>query len=136
MFESTIIDYIASSPINSYLSSYMGRPSIFSGQAPEEVDFPYVIVLIKSEIPVDSIITRFKIDIDVYHFNTTEKIVKEIIHEIRKELDNTRLNSDRFKDIRIRRDTYFKINVPDPRGILYRLEFTARATRTDWIKSI
>lgn len=137
MIESSIIDLLAGMTLASSLTTYNGRPSIFSGMGPEDVDFPYLVVYVRTETPPDdSIIDRFKVTIDVFDWSTSEKIAKDIAFKIINGLDNTRFNHDRYSDIRLRKDIYFKINVPDPRGIQLRVEFTGRGTRSEWIKSI
>ena len=136
MFESEVIDVIASNPVNTLLSSYRGRPSVFSKTAPEEIDFPYVVIDIQETSPSDSIITRFLIEINVFDYSTSEKIAREIVFSISNALDNIILQSERFADIRIRRGTVQSVSVPDPRGIQYYLQFEARGSREYWSKTI
>lgn len=136
MFESEIIDMIANIPESSLLSTYNGRPSIFSGQGPEEVDFPYVVINIQELNPPDSIITRFLVEVSIFDFGTSEKDVRIIAFSISNALDNMLIQSERFADIRIRRGILSKINVPDSRGIQYYLSFDARGSREYWAKSI
>lgn len=136
MFESEIINLIANDPISSLLSSYRGRPSIFSKMGPEEIDFPYVVVNIIERDPPDSIITRFLIDVNVFDYSTTLKIAREIVFGISNVLDNQLIQSERFADIRTRRGTVNQIDVPDPRGIHYYMEFEARGSREFWSKTI
>ena len=136
MFESEIIDLIASDPINTLLSTYRGRPSIFSRMAPEEIDFPYVVVDISEINPPDSIITRFLIEVDVFDFGTSGKIARQIVFGISNALDNQLIQSERFADIRIRRGTVNTLDVPDPRGFQYLMIFDARGSRELWSKTI
>lgn len=136
MFEAKVIDTIQTINSVALLSTYAGRPSIFSGMAPEDVDFPYVVINIEEELPEDSIITRFRINVECFDYNTTEKNIRIIMFDITNALDNITLQHFRYGDIRIRRDIQFKIDVPDPRGIHYRMEFTARGSRTFWAKTI
>lgn len=136
MFESEIIDLIANDPISSSLSLYRGRPSIFSKMGPEEIEFPYVVINIIEREPPDSIITRFYIEVNVFDYNTSVKTAREIVFGISNALDNQLIQSERFADIRIRRGTVTIIDVPDPRGIHYYMEFEARGSREFWSKTI
>lgn len=136
MFESEIIDMIAAIPESSLLSTYRGRPAVFSGMGPEDIPFPYVVIDIGELNPPDSIITRFLIEINVFDFGTSESNVRRIAFSISNALDNQLIQSERFADIRIRRGTRNRIDVPDPRGIQYYLTFEARGSREYWTKSI
>jgi hypothetical protein len=136
MFEKEIIDIIACLPENNLLSAYRGRPSIFSGCGPEDVDFPYVVINIEELSPPDSIITRFQIDANVFDYGTSEKTARDISFCISNAIDNIRINNARFTDIRIRRGIRFKIDVPDPRGIHYLVRFDARGSRFYWTKNL
>lgn len=140
MFEGELINLIAADPLISKLSTYRGRPSIFSKMAPEEIEFPYIVINIDELTPPDNIITRFQIDIDVYDWSTSEKIAREIVFSLSNALDNNGngplLQSERFSDIRIRRNTVNSLVVPDPRGIQYHLTFHARGSREYWSKTI
>lgn len=136
MFESELIDLIANDPISSSLSTYRGKPSIFSKMGPEEIDFPYVVIDIQELSPPDSIITRFYIEVNVFDYGTSAKIIREIVFGISNALDNQLIQSERFSDIRIRRGTVNILDVPDPRGIQYLLTFEARGSREFWSKTI
>ena len=136
MFESELIDLIANDPVISLLSSYRGRPSIFSKMGPEEIDFPYVVIDIQEISPPDNIITRFYIEVNVFDFGNSEKVARQIVFGISNALDNQLIQSERFADIRIRRGTVNSLAVPDPRGIQYLLTFEARGSREFWSKTI
>jgi hypothetical protein len=136
MFEKQIIDIISNLPIVDLLSIYRGRPSIFSGSGPEDVDFPYIVINIEEINPPDSIITRFQLDVNVFDYGTSEKNARDISFFIVNAIDNVRINNVRYTDIRIRRDIRFKIDVPDPRGIHYLTRFDARGSRYYWAKTL
>lgn len=136
MFEAELIEQIASLPEADYLSIYQGRPSIFSGQAPEEIDFPYIVFDIVERNPEDNIITRFEILMNIFDYSTSETTIRKIAFSISNALDNITIQCERFSDIRLRRGTRYKVNVPDPRGIQYYLTFDARGSREYWAKTI
>ena len=136
MFEAEIINAIANINEASLLSTYYGRPSIFSGQAPEDIDFPYIVINIMETFPPDSIITKFDIDINIFDYSLSEVIVRELIFAITNNLDNIIIQSERYADIRLRRNTTNKMEVPDPRGIHYLMTFLARGSREYWSKTI
>ena len=136
MFEQEIVDFLASDPLNIYLSTYRGRPSVFSKMAPEEVNFPYVVIDIQEVSPPDSIITRFLLEVNVFDYSTSVSLARKIVFSISNALDNQLMQSERFSDIRIRRGTVQSVDVPDPRGIQYYMQFDARGSREYWSKSI
>lgn len=136
MFEAELIEQISSLPESDYLSTYQGRPSIFSGQAPEEIDFPYIVFDIVEKEPEDNIITIFEIQMHLFDYSTSESNIRKIAFSICNAIDNITIQCERFTDIRIRRSTRYKIDVPDPRGIQYYLSFDARGSRAYWAKTI
>jgi hypothetical protein len=136
MFEKEIIDLIADIPESDLLSSYAGRPSIFSDSAPEDVAFPYIVVSIDELSPPGFVISRFQLDIGVFDYGTSHKNVRSIIFSIQNILDCQRISSVKYNDIRIRRESMYHIDVPDPRGIHYLLRFEARGSRFYWTKTI
>lgn len=136
MFEPEVIEEISSLPEADLLSSYQGRPSVFSGQAPEDIEFPYIVFDIVEREPEDNVITRFEIQMNIFDYGTSETNIRKIAFSVSNALDNKILQCERFSDIRTRRNVRYKITVPDPRGIQYYLEFEARGSRSYWSKTI
>jgi len=137
MFEGEIITlFLNSTDIVDNISSYAGQPSIFTNEAPEEVDFPYIVFDIRTISPPDSIIDRFMVDIDCYDYKNSGAGLRTLVNSINETLDNQRVNNSRYSDIRIRRDIYSRVPTGDPRAFHYHIQIEARATRKKWMSTI
>lgn len=139
MFGKELFNLISSVPsIYNNLSSIGGLPNIFPNSSPENTPFPYIIYKINStNNNKDSIIELFNIIFDVFDYNTSPNIIETIVNSLIEVIDNVLINnSSYYSKIRIRRENFFILENDDPRALQYRIYFTARATRSNWINSI
>lgn len=136
MFEAELLQQLNTITINNLLSVYNGAPAKFSCMAPEDVQFPYLVVTIEEDKPSDSIISRFRIIIEVFDYSSSIVKARDIVSDTIDVLDRIKIdNNEWYDDIRIWHDIHMRVEVPDPRGIQYRIEYEARATRSKWIKT-
>lgn len=136
MFEAAIINKLATDGVlTDVLSEYNEEPSIFSDEAPEGAEFPYIVVRIFGGDRVGPV-QSYRCDVDVFDYNKSRVNSRIAAQQIEYDLDDNRLTSKRFIDLRI---ILFSGPTPiedeDPRDIRITTQFEVRATRSKWMIS-
>jgi hypothetical protein len=134
MFEKTVINkLLTDSTLTGLLSVFEGSPAIFSDEAPECATMPYMVVAIQgttSEGPVQ----QFRVDVDFFDYNKSRKNSRIAAQQIEYDLDDNRLTSERYIDLRFMLFSGpTSIQGDDPRDIRVNLQFDVRATRSKWM---
>jgi hypothetical protein len=144
MFESSLLRVLqANTDITALLSTYQGRPSIFSEFAPQDAELPYLIFRIGTIATMDVSIQRFNIVIDIYDKKTSYKNIRSVAFQTQLFLDRARIAHSRFGKIRI---YYFSdgevdemglggAREYDPRSIHWNMLFKARSGRKEWSRN-
>jgi hypothetical protein len=130
MFESTLITFLQNDNILAgYVSQYNSKAAIFSDEAPEDAELPYIVLRITSSAGPDPSVQKFSIFIEYFDDNKSRVNSRAAASRTILLLDRKHLDHDRYATIRI----YFFDGSPieecDPRKIHYSLQFEARAGR-------
>lgn len=135
MIESTVINkLLAESDITTRIATYNGAPSIFSNNAPENADFPYIIVRIDGGDPEGPVLP-YNCYIDIIDWWESRVLAREVSFWIIKALDEQVLTHDRYIDARswlFSGPTNLE-DEDDPRTIQINTQFYVRCTRSKWM---
>lgn len=135
MFEAALLTELKrDTELTGYLSEYKGEPSIFSENAPEGAGQMFIVFSIQSTANDFMGIELFTIFVDIYNFNNSWSDCRKAANRVKNWLDTKTLNSDRYDHIRISFFSGSPVPGPDPRDIHYNLQFSARASRKEWME--
>jgi hypothetical protein len=134
MFEKTVINKLmADSTLTDLLTVYEDYPSIFSNEAPEKATVPYIVVAIQGTT-TEGPVQQFRVDVDFFDYNKSRKNSRIAAQQIEYDLDENRLTSERYIDLRfLLFSGPTSIQGDDPRDIRINLQFDVRATRSKWM---
>lgn len=138
MFEFELIEALQNDDLLSrHLSTYDGKPSIFSEYAPAPVKMPVIVFnIIRTSGYDNSSIQEFTIMVDYFDYQKARANSRIAAQQIEFILDFKTLQSERYTDIRLRFFSGGPIPEPDNLSIHYNLQFQARATRRAWMATI
>lgn len=135
MFETSIINKLAAeTDLVSYLNTYNSSPSIFSNEAPEDADFPYIVIRIDGGDPYGPV-QDYNMYVDIMDYYDSRAGAREAAFWVKVALDEIVLTHDRFIDLRIypfAGPTHIE-EESDPRSIQINSQFTIRVTRSKWM---
>lgn len=134
MFEKALIDFLAADEIlKGYLSLYNSAAAIFSDEAPEDAELPYIVFRItQSAIEEHPAVKRFSIFIEYFDDDKSRVDSREAAQRLELLLDHCHLQCDRYGLVRIFFFDGEAVEETDPRMIHYSLQFEARAGRKDF----
>jgi hypothetical protein len=137
MFESSLLMALqADATITALVSTFMGRPAIFSELAPETAELPYIVFRITRTSNESVAVEQFNLYIDYYDFDTTFKKSRQAAERLEHLLDRGVLEHERYGCIRLFFYSGEQIVEDDPRSIHYNMLFEARAGRKAWSADI
>jgi hypothetical protein len=136
MIESAIISALkADSGLVAYISVYRGAPAVFSEEAPEDAETPYITIRI-SRSTEDLIVQNMNMYVDLWDYNKSRKETREAVEKIEFALDNKEFSTDRYSNIRCWFFSGSQVDGEDPRDIHYNQQFTIRATRKKFLQQL
>ena len=136
MFESAIITRLQSdAEFAGYLSTFGGKPSVFSDFAPEKAARPFAVVTIRKQND-SAVIDRFTVMVDYYDMNTSRARMRNAAMRIECLLDRTHMEHERFKTIRLFYENSGEVFNADRRDIHYNLMFSAHAGRAKFVDNL
>jgi hypothetical protein len=134
MFESSILTVLkADTALAAMVSTVASSPAIFSGQAPEDTPFPYIVFDINGYDGGSLAVDRFTVSLNYFDQSTSSKKAREAVQRIISLLDYTTLSHTQYNAIRLFRSSFGPVAMDDPRDIQYNIIFDARAGRKKWI---
>lgn len=141
MWDSALYDkLIGDSELAQFVSTFSGKPSVFSDSAPENVDFPYIVFTINGSTNPDSVVDTFSVEIAHFDFYQSAKRSRLAIRRAIELLDREHLTHSYYQTIRIYRtwsgSAARENEDRDPRARHYIARFTARAGRKGWIENL
>jgi len=135
MFYPELIEYLRSvTAITDTVETYDGSPSIFSNEAPEEAEKPYVVVSISGKKTPDSTIIFGDIMIDYYDFDKSRVVSDAFDTELENALDSMKMQSERLSDIRLDLSSSGHVEDSDPRNIHFNAIYSFRGIRCKWMQ--
>lgn len=139
MFYEELIDLLrADSRIAATVSTFVKQsgtiPAIFSDSAPEGAKFPYITVKIGKTKQPANVIDLATINIDYWDYDQSRVKADESAIAVEDLLDMKCMNSENFNDIRFSIGTADYVNQTDSRAIHFNSPFTARSSRSGWMK--
>lgn len=132
MFEAEILGILQSDiELTSIVSTYAGAPAIFSNDAPQEAELPFVVFRIDGNSRIDAI-QNFSIWIDYFDFYNSRVNARTAMRRIQYDLDGKRLQPTNYTDIRIWLNSgpTWITATEDVRDVHFNLQFIVRATIT------
>lgn len=138
MFESALYNALmADATLATFISTFEGKPSIFSEMAPETATLPYVVFRIARYGTEAAAVQRFNVYVDIFGYDTSQKNVRKASEEIEFLLDRAKMNHERYGAIRLFLQSGESISdEDDPRSVHYNMLFEARAGRKKWSANI
>ena len=135
MFYSEIIDVLRTDPkITAIVYTYENLPSIFSDEAPEGAEKPYIVVRIESSPFSDKVVSTSNLYIDYYDYNKSRVDTDSVAIAIEDLLDSNKLRTENLTDIRFSLMNTGYIPASDPRTIHHNSTFSCRAARSGWMR--
>ena len=136
MFEDALLAKLnTDATLIALLSTYNTKPSIFSGSAPENVAFNYVVFYITCDGD-DYAVDSFNVAINVFGYSESSKTVRDAVNRIIILLDGARLTNTPLDNVRLRRLGYTYVENQDTRAQQYNIRFSARAGRKGWMATL
>ena len=141
MIESTVVDNLrADGTIADIVSTYSTRtstvPAVFSDQAPEDAEKPYIVVTVASYPVPDYAIDAFDIFVHYYERGESGAKARAVAREIEIIFDGHNFDSDWYTTIRFyRRHGTFAAEA-DPLERHYIKQLYARASRKGWMEQL
>lgn len=139
MFYSELIEILRSdTKVSDTVSTFVEQseiiPAIFSDYAPESAELPYIVVKIGGSKQPDNVITLATVTIDYWNYDQSRQKSDEFSIAIEDLLDLKCINAENFTDIRFNITNSDYIDQSDPRSIHFNTMFTARCSRSGWMK--
>ena len=133
MFESSLITFLADDDqLAALVETYAGEPAIFSDEAPEDAEMPYIVVRIVPSATDNIAVESFAVFIDYYDNDKSRVESRKAAARIKLLLDRKKLTHARYNNIRLFYFDGSPMEEGDPRQIRYNLQFMARAGRQDF----
>jgi hypothetical protein len=130
MWESALHQKLSNdATLSGYVSTYGGRPSIFSERAPEKAQMPYITFKINRQRASDNVVQKFNVYIDFWDRDKSAADSRKAAKRIEYLLDYTTLSHSEYSCIRLFFFSGGPIDEDDPRDIHHNLQFEARAGR-------
>jgi len=137
MFESAIQTALLSdTQLASLLSTYGSGAAVFSENAPEDAEMPYVTYRIERDSTDAISIQAFSLFVDYWEYDNNRVNARKASERIEFALDNKTFDTDRYRKIRVWLFNAAPVPETDPRAIHYNHLFTCRATRKAWADQI
>lgn len=137
MFESIIINTLKADPeLGDYVSSYQGQPAIFSEEAPEDTEKPFIIIELNRQSTGHLALQTFTLDVDYLDTNKSRTNSRKAVQRIEFALDQAILTHERYDSIRLSFESAGPVPSTDARDIHYNTQFSVRAGRKAWCKQL
>jgi hypothetical protein len=137
MIESAIYNRLTTDgALAGYLSTYQGAPAIFSEDAPDGVEMPFVVYSINRMAADHPAVEMFNVYVNYFDTQKSRANSRKAGQRIEFLLDQVTLTSDRYDNIRVFFSSGGPVPDPDPRVIHYNMQFEARAGRKAWAQQL
>jgi hypothetical protein len=142
MISSVIVDILrADIYIAARLTSFNGKPSVFTDVVPEGVSFPCITVRSMQINIVNGTIQNFNVYVDFWDYNkidSSREKGKEVAARVEELLDGYRYIGphSRYSDIRFRYLSGYSATADEYDGIHYNCFIGARACRKKWLDAL
>lgn len=137
MIESAIISVLKADPeLVALLSTHNSEPAIFSEFAPEDAEFPYIVLNVSRSNDEFPGLHAFTIMVDYFDYDVSRKNSRIAAERIEFLLDRAILQHERYDSIRISFFAGSPIPEDDPRSVHYNVQFSARAGRKKWMSQL
>jgi hypothetical protein len=138
MIEASIITALkADAVLTTYVSTYGGSPAIFSEEAPEDANDPYITISLRRNASEDdSVIQIFNLYVDYWDNSISRANSRAAAERIEFVLDHNTFDDSRYSGARCRFFSAGPVDEEDPRAIHHNLQFTIRAARKKWMQQL
>ena len=134
MIESTVLNVmLADDTLCDLLATYNGLPAIFSDEAPENADKPYIVFRVSKSENENKAMQDMTVNIDYFNYNGSRPNSRTAAERIEFLFDDQRLQHERYLDIHFSVFGGDEIGGEDPRDIHYNTQIQAQAVRMKWI---
>lgn len=135
MFYTEIINCLRTDgAITATVTLHNGLPAIFSDEAPEECEKPYIVLRIDSSFTADKVVATANLYVDYYDYGTSRVVCDGAAIAIENRLEQMKLRTENITDLRFSLLNTGYIPESDPRTIHHNSTFSCRGARSGWMK--
>ena len=135
MFYSEIVTILRATPdVANTVATFENEPAVFSNEAPESAEKPYIIIRIETSPLVDNVVSSGNLYIDYYAFNESRITADSAVIAVESLLDTNKIRTENLTDIRFSLINEGYLPESDPRSIHHNSTFSFRAARSGWMK--